>query len=150
MSTKLAKTVFIALVALSLGLGGRPAPAAAAEGYKVIVHPSNPANSLSREQVMQYLLKKALTWPSGTSVAAVDLHKQSTTRGSFSREVLQKSVAAVTAYWQQQIFSGRAVPPPEKLDDAAVVAFVEANDGAIGYVSAAADVGNAKVVRLLD
>jgi ABC-type phosphate transport system substrate-binding protein len=144
------RLVALALGALLTATLGAPEASWAAGGYKVIVHASNPATSLSREQVMRYLLKKAPVWPSGRAVEAVDLLKESATREAFSREVLQRSVDAVSAYWRQQIFSGRAVPPPEKRTDAEAVAFVEGNEGAIGYVSEGADVGDAKVVRIVD
>jgi ABC-type phosphate transport system substrate-binding protein len=123
-------------------------PARAAEGYKVIVHSSNPATSLSRDQVARYFLKKAPAWPSGRTVAPVDQFKESATREAFSRDVLKKTLAEVVFYWQQQVFSGRAVPPIEKKGDAAAVAFVESNEGAIGYVAAGASVGDAKVLRV--
>jgi hypothetical protein len=59
--------------------------------------------------------------------------------------VLRKSVAQVLAYWQQQIYAGRAVPPPEKRIDA-VVAFVGSHEGAIGYVPDDAGTPDVKVV----
>ena len=140
-----------ALVASALSLGAAlPSRSLAAEGYTVIVHSSNRATSLSREEAAQYFLKKATSWPSGGEVAAVDLQKHSAAREEFSRVVLHKSMAEVNAYWRQQVFSGRAVPPPEKQSDADVVAFVESNEGAIGYVSAGADLGGAKALRLVD
>ncbi len=131
-------------------LGGSVFPATGTKGYQVIVHSSNPASSLPREQIARYFLKKATAWPSGKPVVAVDQLKESAAREAFSPDVLKKPVAAVTAYWQQQIFSGRAVPPVEKASDAAVLAFVESNEGAIGYLSANADTGTAKVVHVVD
>jgi ABC-type phosphate transport system substrate-binding protein len=89
-------------------------------------------------------------WPSNKGIAAVDLNADSATRAAFSRAVLRKSAAEVTSYWQQQIFSGRAVPPVVKKSDAEVVAFVEGNEGAIGYVSDGADTGAAKVIRVVE
>jgi ABC-type phosphate transport system substrate-binding protein len=142
-------TLFALAAVLAIALLG-PGDAGAAEGYRVIVHSSNPATTLPREQVVRYLLKKATTWPSGLAVAPVDRDKDSATRAAFSRGVLHKSVAEVAAYWQQQIFSGRAVPPPEKRSDAEVVAFVTGNEGAIGYVSEGAALGDAKVIRIVD
>jgi ABC-type phosphate transport system substrate-binding protein len=142
-------TLFALAAALVLALGGPPA-AGAADGFKLIVHSSNPATTLSREQVVRYFLKKATTWPSGAAVAPVDQHKESATRDAFSRGVLRKAVSEVVAYWQQQIFSGRGVPPPEKRSDAEIVAFVTEHEGAIGYVSETAAVGDAKVVRIVD
>lgn len=123
-------------------------PGRAAEGYKVIVHPSNPVTSLSRDQIARYFLKKTPAWPSGTTVAAVDQVKESATREAFSRDILKKTVSAVIFYWQQKVFDGLALPPVEKKGDAAVVAFVEDNEAAIGYVSAGASIGGAKVVRV--
>ena len=40
------------------------------------------------------------------------------------------------AYWREMIFSGRASPPLEAAWEAEALAFVRANAGAIGYVSA--------------
>jgi hypothetical protein len=57
-------------------------------------------------------------------------------------------VAAIKAYWQQRIFSGRGVPPPELGTDAHVVAYVLKYDGAVGYVSAAAELEGTRVVTV--
>jgi hypothetical protein len=57
-------------------------------------------------------------------------------------------VQAVRAYWQQLIFSGRGVPPVELESDEAVVAFVLKYPGAVGYVSGATNIGNAKALRV--
>jgi ABC-type phosphate transport system substrate-binding protein len=129
---------------------GPVAPARAAEGYKVIVNPANPAASVSRELLARYFLKKTTTWPSGKGVTPADQSKDAAARQAFSRDVLKKTTAEVSAYWQQQIFSGRAVPPVEKAGDAAVVAFVAGNEGAVGYVSAGAATGGVKVVQVVD
>jgi ABC-type phosphate transport system substrate-binding protein len=144
------KSALTALVALLLCAISPPGTASGAEGYKLIVHSSNPATSLPREQVARYVLKKVTSWPSGLGVQPVDRERESTVRAAFSRSVLHKSVSEVSAYWQQQIFSGRGVPPPEKRSDAEVVAFVTGNEGGIGYVSGSADVGDAKVVAVVD
>jgi hypothetical protein len=62
--------------------------------------------------------------------------------------MLGRPVAAVRSYWQQQIFSGRGIPPPELDGDQAVVKFVLQNEGAIGYVSGNAELGAAKVLAV--
>ena len=149
MSSKAIFSTTLLLTGLLIGALVIP-PADAAESYKVIVHASNPAASLSREQLLRFFLKKATTWPSGKAVVPADQVKDSPVRQAFSRGVLNKTVAEVSAYWQQLFFAGRAVPPVEKPNDAAVVAFVADNEGAIGYVSAGADTGGAKVVKVVD
>jgi ABC-type phosphate transport system substrate-binding protein len=104
--------------------------------FKLVVNESNDASSLTPDDVLQYFLKKKTTWPGGQPVQPVDLSEESPARRSFSKALLKKDVGAVRSYWQTQIFSGRGVPPPEKASDAGVLAYVEANRGAIGYVSA--------------
>jgi hypothetical protein len=47
-----------------------------------------------------------------------------------------------------QIFSGRAVPPPELHSDELVTSYVSANPGAIGYVSPGTDVREIRVVEV--
>jgi ABC-type phosphate transport system substrate-binding protein len=76
----------------------------------------------------------------------VDQGKASSVRAAFSKAVLGRPVSAVESYWQQQIFSGKDVPPAAKGSDDEVVTFVKANPGAIGYVSAGASTAGVKVV----
>ena len=113
-------------------------PAAAQGGYVVIVNPENPATSLSQEAVARLFLKKVARWTSGEPVQPVDLAEASELRDLFTKTILGRSVAAVKSYWQQQIYSGRGVPPVEKANEAEVIAFVRSNPGAIAYVSATA------------
>lgn len=129
---------------LVLGLvlaGGSAAGPAEEAGFKVVVNGSNSVSSLPTADVARYFLKKAGTWPGGQAIAPVDQADDSPARRAFSKTVLGKDVAAVKSYWKTQIFSGRGVPPPEKASDAAVLAFIEANPGAIGYVSSGTTLG---------
>jgi ABC-type phosphate transport system substrate-binding protein len=75
-------------------------------------------------------------WKSdGLAIEPVDQVPASASRARFSETILHRNVAAMQAFWQQQIFSGRDVPPVEKSNDEAVIAFVREHPGAIGYVS---------------
>jgi hypothetical protein len=85
--------------------------------------------------VSQFFLKKATRWESGAIALPVDLPADSPVREAFSRRVLSKSVSSIKAYWQQQIFSGRDVPPPEQKTEAEALEFVRSNAAAIAYVS---------------
>ena len=75
---------------------------------------------------------------------------RSPVRQRFTLEIYGKQVIAISAYWQQMIFSGKGVPPPEKSTDADVVAYVRDTPGAIGYVWAGADTSSVKVVAVTD
>jgi ABC-type phosphate transport system substrate-binding protein len=131
-----------------------PSPAASsgvqsATVFRVIVHPSNPTAAVSREFVADAFFKRTMRWQNGSAIRPVDLRPDSPVRNGFSDAVLQRSVAAVRSFWQQRIFSGRDLPPPELSSDQAVVDYVVKSPGAIGYVSTSANLGDAKslVVR---
>lgn len=113
------------------------APALAGDSeFRVVVHPSNAASGLDKELVADTFLKKITRWPDGEVAKPVDLKPDSAVRRRFSESVLKRTVGAVRSYWQQRIFSGRDVPPPELESEDAVVAYVAKHPGAIGYVSA--------------
>jgi ABC-type phosphate transport system substrate-binding protein len=110
-------------------------------GFLVVVNAGNPATSISREQLSQIFLKRVDKWPNGAQAEPVDLAPSAAPRVAFTTTVHRKAVGAVRAFWQQQIFSGRDVPPPEKDNEHDVVAFIKEHVGAVGYVSADAELG---------
>ncbi len=116
--------------------------------YRIIVHPNNPMTSVERTFLAEAFLKKIASWPSGEALRPVDLVQSSPTRRSFSEEVLHRSVADVKGYWQQRIFSGRDVPPPEFDTNEDVVKYVLKYEGAVGYVSGDAQIEGARVVTV--
>ena len=134
-------------LAAALAITFAPATAAAG-GYQVVVNPSNPAAAVPAAQLSRMFLKKLPKWDHGVAVVPVDQPAEAAVRAEFSKAVHGKAVAAVAAYWQQQIFAGRDVPPAEKAGDEAVLAFVRANPGAVGYVSAAASTSGVKVLEV--
>ncbi|HTE50360.1 MAG TPA: hypothetical protein VK698_05780 [Kofleriaceae bacterium] len=107
--------------------------------YRVVVHPDNPAREINRAFVRGAFLKKTVTWGDGETIRPVDLGKMFAARQRFAREVLNKTPAQLRAYWSQQIFSGKGVPPPEVDSAAAVIAYVRRHRGAIGYLPATVD-----------
>lgn len=143
-------TVVLVLLVLALAMprGSVSAQGAAPPAYVVIVHPSNAATTLQRAFVEDAFLKKVTRWPNGDGVRPVDLGPDSPVRRRFSEDVLRRSVEAVRSYWQQIIFAGRDIPPPELDTDDEVVKYVLKHPGGIGYVSSGAKTGGAKVVTV--
>lgn len=115
-------------------------------GFQIIRNPENPIDAVDRQFLEDAFLKKKTTWPGGGIIRPVDLAPASAARRQFSDEVLRRPVGAIRSYWQQRIFAGRELPPPELESDAAVVRFVLKERGAVGYVSNAAALGGAKVL----
>lgn len=132
------------LLALLLPLDVR----ADGQEFRVIVHASNPTRVIERSALADAFLKKATRWENGETIKPLDQRANSAVRRVFSLSVLKRSVAAVRSYWQQRIFSGRDVPPPELDSDESVVGYVERNPGAVGYVSSTAKLGNTRELQL--
>jgi ABC-type phosphate transport system substrate-binding protein len=144
------RTWLTAAALAGLLLSSRPTPVAGetAPAYRVIVNPQNPSGPVERRFLIEAFLKKTTHWGHGEAIRPVDLATDSPVRRRFSEEGLNRSVAAVKSYWQQLIFAGRDVPPPELDSDEAVVRFVLRFPGAIGYVSGGASLGGARVLAV--
>jgi ABC-type phosphate transport system substrate-binding protein len=128
------------------GIGAALAQAAPTPAYLVIVNKDRPETSLDRRFLSRAFLKKTTTWEDGQSIHPVDQAADAAVRQRFSEEVVGRSVAAVRNYWQQLIFTGRGVAPPELDSDEAVVRYVARHPGALGYVSGTANVQSTRVV----
>ena len=147
---KISMFVILGLALTLTTFSSREAHAQDEQGYRVIVHPDNPAESITKSTLSKYLLRKGKRWEHGLSVEPVDLDSQSEVRRAFSREVHGRSVSSIVSYWTRMIFSGRDVPPPEVANDAAVIAHVRSNPGAIGYVSASASLDGVKEITVIE
>ena len=128
------------------GALGAEQPAA----FKVIVNPANPTSALARAELSRIFLKRLDHWEHGIKVLPIDLPVTAEVRESFSQAVHGRRASAIKSYWQQQIYSGRGVPPPEGGSEEEVVAYVRANPGAIGYVSPATRTDGLKAIELRD
>jgi hypothetical protein len=126
----------------------RAQPKGSTPAYRVIVHPANPTVGVARKFLEDALLKKTTGWPSGVVIRPVDQTASSPVRRTFTDEVLHRTVPEVKSYWQQAIFAGRDVPPPELASDDDVVKFVLKYSGAVGYVSGGTNLNGAKVVTI--
>jgi hypothetical protein len=140
--------VIVAWTCLALALRLTAAYADQDLALRIVVDPENPATELSRDDLADVFLKSSTRWPDGTAVRPVDQKSESAVRKTFSERILKRTIAAVRSYWQQRIFSGRDVPPPELESDDAVIRYVREHRGAVGYVSGAANAGGTKVVSV--
>lgn len=143
--------VALALLALLLLWWSRQTGAkesSPALAYRVIVHADNQLGSASREFLANAFLKRVTRWEDGKNLYPVDLPADSSVRRRFSRGVLRRSVEAVRNYWQQQIFSGRGLPPPELDSEEAVVRYVSRHRGGIGYVGGDTELDGVRVLTV--
>lgn len=116
--------------------------------FVLVAHTDVGVHSIEREVLADIFLKQRTSWPDGSMAFAADQKPAATVRLHFSNQVLRRSVQAVRSYWQQRIFSGRGVPPPELDSDEAVIEYVRGKSGAVGYVSPRAELKGVKVLTL--
>jgi hypothetical protein len=128
----------------SAARGSEPPPE-----FKVIVHAARAETRVPRGFLADAFLKNVTRWGDDEAIRPVDQRPDTFVRRRFSEVVLKRTVAAVKTYWQQRIFSGRGVPPPELDSDEAVVRWVEDHPGAVGYISGSASAGRAKVIAVI-
>jgi hypothetical protein len=120
-------------------------------GFVVIVNEANPVNELSASQLSKIFMKRVVTWLGGNQIMPVDQLAESQVRREFSEAIHGKPPAPIVAYWQQQIFSGRSIPPPERRTDEEVIEYVRENQSAIGYVSSQAELDRGiKVISITE
>lgn len=121
---------------------------AQSERFSLVVHPSNPIESISPEEASRIFLKQVKTWPMGLPIEVVDQHADSKLRAIFSRAVHGRSVPAIKSHWHKKIFTGRGLPPTELKSDVEVIRFVSSHPGGIGYISSRTSTHTLKIVRL--
>ncbi len=126
--TKLILAIFAVFVVVST---------ACADDFALIVNQANPESSLSQAEAKSIFLGKKTSWPSGVAVLPV-LQEGSPVHQGFTKAIVGKSPRQFSNYWKKALFTGTGITPRSLNGDSEVMAFVAANEGAIGYVSAAA------------
>jgi ABC-type phosphate transport system substrate-binding protein len=130
-----------------IGVAGAPL-AGDDGGFKLIVNPDNPYDSVDRDFVRDAYLKKATEWNDGAAIRPIDLAPRFPARDKFTEHVIRKTPAQLRTYWNQQIFSGKGVPPQEAETVPDAIGYVLANRGGIAYIPPDVDPGRAKVIRI--
>jgi ABC-type phosphate transport system substrate-binding protein len=131
--------VLLALVTVLL------APLAAAE-VQVIANPSVTVGELTATDLKGVFLGSK-TAVGGTAVEPV-LHTSGATHDAFLQAFIGKSDVALRNHFKTLVFTGRGAQPKAFATDAEVLKYVMSTKGAIGYVSATADVGGAKKISV--
>lgn len=124
--------------------------AAAAAEVLVIGHPGIRLSGLSEERIRDLYLGKVVQLPDGSRAEIVDLPGGHPVRDEFYEKVIGKNASQIKAYWAKRVFTGKGSPPDVKSSEAAVVAWVAAAPGRIGYVSPAALNDSVKVLLRKD
>jgi ABC-type phosphate transport system substrate-binding protein len=124
------KTLRTLALAAALGLCASVAMAEVV----VVVSARNSSASLTENQVADIFLGRAAFYPSGEEAVPLDLPEDSALRADFYRDCTGKSASQLRAYWSKLIFTGRAQPPREMADAAAIKHYLQSRPSAIAYM----------------
>jgi ABC-type phosphate transport system substrate-binding protein len=138
--------LLVTATALCIAVGRPGAEVNAASGVRVIINPHNGAGAVERKFLTDVFLKKITRWGNMETIRPVDQRGDAPVRASFTVAIMRRSVEAVKTYWQQAVFSGRDIPPPELDSDDDVVRYVLRNPGGVGYVTGNVDLHGARVL----
>jgi ABC-type phosphate transport system substrate-binding protein len=114
--------------------------AAAAHADELVVIGNSSAASLTKDQVSDLFLGKS------QGMKLIDQPASAPIKGAFYQRVTGHDLSQVKATWSRLVFTGKATPPKELPDSAAVKKAVAADPKAIGYIEKSAVDGSVKVV----
>lgn len=133
------------LLAALLALGADVASAPAGDALAVVVAAGAPIDKLSPEAVRLIFNRKSLVDGRGQRWVPVNLPATDALRRAFSLAVFDALPEDLEEYWNNQYFHG--IDPPDVMaSQEAVLRFVAATPGAIGYVRAPLADGRVKVL----
>jgi len=120
-------------------------PLAMAEGYSVIVHPSNSAE-FDKGTVERIFLSKEKTFTNGQQAVPIEIQQPSTHRDYFQETIIRKTDSQVRSYWAMLMFSGKGTPPKEVASEAEVLELISKNPNTLGYIPSDMVTADVKVV----
>lgn len=116
----------------------------------VVVRADNPVDKMTRSQVIDLFMGKYVAFPDGKKAIAADLDGKQETKAIFYQQLVGRSLASINAYWSRIRFIGRKKAPRQQASETAMIAFIENNESAIGYIPMSLMNKNLKVVYELD
>jgi ABC-type phosphate transport system substrate-binding protein len=100
----------------------------------IIANPSVKANDITKGDIRDIFLGAVATLRDGTKVVPILLNG-GTQNEEFLKAYIGKTDSAYRATWRSLVFSGQKTMPKSLEDDAAVVTFVAAHPGSVGYIN---------------
>lgn len=103
----------------------------------IIVNTENSVEKATTSEIANFYLGKMTQWKGGLKAAPVDQKKDTAAGKAFLAKIVKMSESDFKNLWVEKMLSGGAEPPKVLGSDEAVLKFVLANKGALGYIDAA-------------
>ncbi len=101
----------------------------------VVVNTKNETSSLSKYELIDLYMGRFRTFPNRLPVKLYDHDEESSLRNQFYRQLIDKSVAEVNAFWARLLFTGRAKPPKIFEDNDELFNVLVDDTQAIAYIN---------------
>ena len=118
-----------------------------AQDVKLIANADVPVNAISASDVKNIFLGKKSSWDNGSKITFFTTD-DSAVHETFLKDYVGKSPSQFQTFWKKQVFTGKGKMPLTSANDQEMVSQVAGTGGAIGYVSAGADVDGAKTLSI--
>ena len=115
---------------------------------KIVGHQEGPPDELSLNEARSIFKAQQQWWKSNTKISIVLLKSEVPISGAVAEKIFGMSKSEVKTYWIQIVFRGKASTPKHFDSESALIAYIAQTPGAVGVVSAEADVGELKVIEV--
>ena len=122
----------------------------AEEPLVVVVNKHNPVEQLSRTELIDLFMGKYVAFPNDLKAIPVELNGDHQIKIDFYQNLVGMPLSRVNAYWSRLRFTGRKREAVFKLNETDLIAFIIANEQAIGYVPQSLITEDLKVVYILN
>ena len=104
----------------------------------LVVNSESGIERLSQREVVNIYLGRYRRLSTGATAAPIDLSVSTESKAVFYRQLVDKNLAEIDAYWSRLVFSGKTRPPQqvENVDEA--LEFLANNLNALAYIDRAA------------
>lgn len=120
------------------------------EPLAVVVNKDNPVDELSRSELIDLFMGKYVAFPNDTKAIPVELEGEHEVKIKFYQNLVGMPLSRVNAYWSRLRFTGRKRSAVFQLNENDLIAFIIANEQAIGYVPESFITEDLKVVYILN
>jgi len=124
--------------------------AQAEEPLAVVVNKANPVNEISRSELIDLFMGKYVAFPNDVKAIPVELKGEHDIKVEFYQNLVDMPLSRVNAYWSRLRFTGRKRTAVFKPNEEELIAFIIANEHAIGYVPQSLITEDLKVVYILN
>lgn len=136
--------IIVGLAALAIALGSSESQGAVA----VIANKNVPADSLTRDQLLDIYAYDVRQWSNMLPVTVFDLTGKSDVRRAFY-DFLGKPASRMKSIWLKKLLMGEGNPPEMVADEQAMIARVAEIPGAIGFADAAHIPDSVKILAII-